>query len=234
MKKSLLFGLALLLAGSVFAADSNPKDDILAAAKALGEKANYSWKTTVTVPEDARWKPGPTEGKTEKDGYTHVKMSFGDNSMEAIMKGDKGAALTPDGGWQSFSELENAEGPGRFIGGMVRSFKNPADQIKQLAGLAKELKKDGDAVTGDLTEEGAKSLQTMRFGGGDGPTIANAKGSVKFWLKDGAVAKYEFKLKGTVSFNGNDFENDRTSLVEVKEVGTTKVSVPEEAKKKAS
>ena len=39
---------------------------------------------------------------------------------------------------------------------------------------------------------------------------------------------------GTISFNGNDFENDRTTTVEIKEVGSTKVEVPEEAKKKLS
>jgi len=55
---------------------------------------------------------------------------------------------------------------------------------------------------------------------------------VKFWIKDGVPAKYEFKVKGTVNFNGNEFENDRTTTVEIKEVGTTKVAVPEAAKKK--
>ena len=55
---------------------------------------------------------------------------------------------------------------------------------------------------------------------------------MKFWIKDGVPAKYEFKVKGTVNFNGNEFENDRTTTVEIKEVGTTKVAVPEAAKKK--
>jgi hypothetical protein len=44
----------------------------------------------------------------------------------------------------------------------------------------------------------------------------------------------KFKVKGTVNFNGNDFESDRTTTVEIKDVGTTKVTVPEEAKKKVS
>jgi hypothetical protein len=84
-----------------------------------------------------------------------------------------------------------------------------------------------------LTEAGAKTLLTFRpRNGGEGPTVTNATGSVKFWLKDGALAKYEFKVKGTVSFNGNDFENDRTTTVEIKDVGSTKIEVPDEAKKK--
>src|SRR5262245_35414181 len=83
MKSNLLFGLTVVAAGSLFAADLNPKDDVTNAAKALGEKPNYSWRTTVVVPDDAPFKPGPTDGKAEKDGFTFVTMSFGDNTLEA-------------------------------------------------------------------------------------------------------------------------------------------------------
>ena len=220
---------------SLCAAESSPKDDINAAAKKLAETANYSWRTTVAVPEDAPFKPGPTEGKTEKDGFTWLSLSFGGNETKAVLKGDKGAAANPDGEWQSLAEMDNAEGPGRFMGMMLRNFKAPAAQAAQLVSLAKELKQDGDAYSGELTEEGAKTLLTFRRRqGGEGPTVTDPKGSVKFWLKDGALTKYEFNVKGKVSFNGGDFDQDRTTTVVLKDVGTTKVTVPEDAKKKAS
>ena len=225
MKTHVLFGTMTLLAGSLIAADSGPKEDIIAAAKKLGDKPNYSWKTTVVVPESAQFKPGPTEGQTEKDGFTHLTMSFGDNTTKAVLKGDKAAVTNPEGGWQSLADLDNAEGPGRFLGRMIRNFKVPSAQAAELATGAKELKKDGDVYSGDLTEEGAKAQ--FRFG-----TVSNPKGSVKFWAKDGALAKFEFKVTGKVDINGNEFDVDRTTTVEVKEVGTTKVNVPEEAKKK--
>ena len=57
---------------------------------------------------------------------------------------------------------------------------------------------------------------------------------MKFWAKEGVLSKYEFKLQGKMSFNGNDTDVDRTTTVEIKDVGTTKVTVPEEAKKKAA
>jgi hypothetical protein len=57
---------------------------------------------------------------------------------------------------------------------------------------------------------------------------------VKFWIKDGVLSKYEFKVTGKVSFNGNDRDVDRTTTVEIKDVGTTKVEVSDEAKKKLS
>lgn len=228
MKRTVLFSLSTLLAVSLFAADAGPKDDIVAAAKKLGDKANYSWKTTVVVPEGSRFKPGPTEGQTEKDGYTHVRMSFGDNTTQIVLKGDKFAVTNQEGDWQSAADLENAEGPGRFMGGFARNLKIPAKQAAELAAATKDLKKDGDAYSGDLTKEGA--VPFLRFGpNGD---VSNAKGSVKFWVKDGELVKYEFKVQGTVSFNGNDREVDRATTVELKEVGSTKVNVPEAAKKK--
>ena len=225
MKRNILFTTMVLFAGSLFAADSSPKDDIIAATKKLGDNGNYSWKTTVVVPESARFKPGPTEGKTEKDGFTYVTMSFGENMTEAVIKGDKAVVTNQDGDWQTTSELENAEGPRQFLGRMVKNLKTPAIQAVELVAAAKELKKDGEAYSADLTEEGAKAQ--FRFG-----TPKNPKGSVKFWLKDGALSKYEFKVQGKVEFNGNEMDVDRATTVEIKEVGTTKVNIPAAAKKK--
>jgi hypothetical protein len=225
MKKSILFSTLTLCASSLLAADSSPKDEITTAAKKLGDKANYSWKATVVVPEGSQFRPGPTEGKTEKGGYTYVTMSFGDNMTEAVLKGDKAVVTNQDGDWETVSDSDNAEGPARFRSRMIRNLKTPAVQAAELADAAKELKKDGDAYVGDLTETGAKAQ--FRFG-----NVSDAKGSVKFWLKDGALAKYEVKVKGKVEFNGNERDVDRATTVEIKDVGTTKVNVPEAAKKK--
>jgi len=240
MKKSILFAAigavtASLLTFSLTAADSGAKDEITKAAAKLADSASYSWHTTVKVPEDSQFKPGPTDGKTEKGGFTLVKTSFNNNDSEMVVKGDKAALSNRDGGWDLASELENAEGPGRFRAMMARNFRAPAAQATEIVAGVKELKKDGDTYSGDLTEEGAKKLLSFRGRqGGDGPTITNPKGTDKFWLKDGALVKYEFHVTGTVSFNGNDFDSDRDTTVEIKDVGATKVEVPEAAKKKLS
>jgi len=243
MKKHALFGALAFVAGALVAADSGPKDEIKAASAKLSAKNNYSWRTTVESAGAAggggRFRPGPTEGKTEKDGFTVLSMTRGDNTMEAVLKGGKGALKTADG-WKSLAEAtEGGDGqpnPARFIGRMLQNFKTPAAQAEDLAAKAKELKKSDDAYLGELTEEGAKELLTFgpRPGGGNAPTPANAKGSVKFWVKDGVLTKYEFKVQGTISFNGNDVDIDRTTTVEIKDVGSTKVDVPEDAKKKLS
>lgn len=232
MKTSIVFSILALTAVSLVAAETTTKDDVTSAAKALADKPSYSWKTTVTVPEGSRFRPGPTEGKTEKGGATRVSMTFRENTTDFILQGGKSAVHTEEDGWQSLSELDD-QGPGRFIGMIVRNFKAPADQANEIVSGVKELTKDGDVYSGDLTEDGAKALLAFRRGG-NGPSVSDAKGSAKFWIKDGVLSKYEFKVQGKMSFNGNDRDVDRTTTVEIKDVGTTKVEVPDDAKKKLS
>ena len=231
MKKTILILAVTALASSLLA---DSKEEVTSAAKKLGEKANYSWKTTVVVPESAQFKPGPTEGKAEKDGFAHVKMTNPNFTMEVVIKGEKRAFTNQEGEWRTPEEAEGDQGQGRFAAGFVRNLKVPAAHAAEIAAGTKELKKDGDVIVGDLTEDAAKNLMRFRRGGGDGPTISNAKGSAKFWVKDGALSKYEFKVSGSMNFNGNDIDVDRTTTVEIKDVGTTKVEVPEGAKKKLS
>ena len=217
----------IMAATSLLAADA--KDEVKSAAKKLADAGGYSWKTTVEG-GNARFRPGPTDGKVGKDGVTHLIMTRGENKIEAYLKGEKGAIKMMDE-WQSLSEAgEGDGGQGRaFLVRMLKNFKGPAAEAEDLVSNAGELKKDDNAYSGDLTEEGAKKLLTRR--GGD---ASDAKGSVKFWLKDGQLSKYEYKIQGKISFNGNDVDIDRTSTVEIKDVGTTKVEIPDDAKKKLS
>ena len=141
MNKPVLLTAALFAATLTTIAD--PKDDVIAAAKKLGDQPNYAWKTVVTVPEGSRFRPGPTEGKTEKDGYTHVKWQFGDNTTEVVLKGEKGAVTNQDGAWESLSEADQAEGFGRFRAVMARNLKTPAVQAAELAAEPKTCRKTG-------------------------------------------------------------------------------------------
>jgi len=235
MQSRFLITTLLVLSGSVFADDSDPKADITAAAKKLSQAANYSWKSTVEFGNFT----GETEGKSEKEGPISLSMSFGDNTTLAFLKGDKGAVKTQDEDWQSLAELAKAAGddpgPRQFLVRRLRNFKSPADESADIVTKTKEFKKDGEAYSAELTEAGAKDL--LSFGGrrgGNAPEPKNAKGSVKFWTKDGQLSKYQLKLQGTMNFNGEDRDIDRTSTVEIKDVGTTKLEVPEAAKKKMS
>ena len=243
MKRNILLGAVLLCATSLVAADAG--GDVKAAAKKLADKGNYSWKSTSESAGGGgggggNRGGGPTEGKTDA-GTIQLSMTRGENTVEAVLKGEKGAVKTQEG-WQSLSEAAEAGqggGGGRggaFLARTLQNFKAPAAQAEELASKATGLKKDGDAYAGELPADVVKGLMAFggRRGGGDGPEVSGAKGNVKFWVKDGVLSKYQYNVKGTMSFNGNDREIDRTTTVEIKDVGTTKVTVPDDAKKKLS
>ena len=113
MKRNILSGMLALLAGSLLAAEANPKAEVQNAAAALGSQINYTWQATVEVPADSQFKPGPTDGKTEKGGYTTLSFNFGDNTTEAVTKGTNGAIKT-DNGWQSLADAMKDNGDGGF------------------------------------------------------------------------------------------------------------------------
>ena len=238
MKKNLLLGMIMLAAGSLLAADSSPKDTVTSAAAALGGQANYSWHSTVASANGNGRFNGPTDGKTEKGGYTWLSMVRNGATTLVVFKGTNGAINTPDNGWQSFAEATADNGGGfnatTFLVRMSRNLKTPDQQAAMLAAQTAGLKLDTNGISGDLTEDGAKAMLTFgrTRGGGDGPSVSNAKGSVTFWVTDGKLVKYQFHVSGTVSFNGNDRDVDRTTTVEITDVGTTKIDVPEDAKKK--
>src|SRR5579871_4224614 len=108
MKRNLLITTMLLAAGSLRAAD--PKDDLAAAVKKLGDAANYSWKTTVANNNDdggggGGFGTGTTEGQASKDGWAYQKApGFQGNTMETVTKGTNGAVNGQDG-WVTFEEM---------------------------------------------------------------------------------------------------------------------------------
>jgi hypothetical protein len=228
-----VFGLATLAAASLLAAESDSSEAVKSAAAKLAQQPSYSWKTATSFGNF----DSTTEGKALKDGVVGLKMTFGDNTTEAFLKDGKGAIKAPDQDWQSMAQLAKSTepGPGMFLVRRLQNFKAPAAEAADLAGKTKELKKDGEVYASDLTEAGAKEL--LSFGGrrnANAPEPKNSKGSVKFWVKDGVLAKYELKLQGTINFNGEDRDMDRTTTVEIKDVGATKVDVPDAAKEKLS
>jgi hypothetical protein len=255
MKRNILVTAILLAAGSLLAAEA--KDELAGAAKKLADASNYSWTTTVTNAggrggggggggrRGGFGGPGAQniQGKIEKGGYIVLTFGAGENTMQGVVKGDKGALQTPDG-WQALAELTADNGGGGGGGGgrgrgmmMARRLQNtkgPAVDVTTLLGKVKSVTKSEDGYAAELTEEGAKSLLTFGpgRGGGNGPEIDNPKATAKFWVKDGVLAKYETHATGTMTFNGNEINRDTTTTVEIKNVGNTKVEVPNEAKKK--
>lgn len=239
-------GAMAIVAMSALVARADPKDDVHAAVKKLADSPGYSWKTTT----ESAFGTNTSEGKTEKDGFTTYTMTMmqGD-AVQVFLKGDKAAIKTPDG-WKSKAELqktaEGAEGfsPERFMLMILDNFETPAATLKEATEKTQSIQKKDDLYAADLAPDTAKEM--LSFGrrpraAASAPATApafpqmdikNPKGTVKLWIKDGLVSKYEIHLQGTMSFNNNDNDVERTTTVEIKDVGSAKIDIPAEAKAK--
>ena len=207
----------------------------------------------------------PPSGKTEKDGFTVLSFAGRSTTTEVVVKGEK-VALKDGDEWKTAEELADNEGGeenrfniGRMVGRRAQTTKLPVAEANDLLGRVNELKKEGDVYSGNLTADGIKQMYTFpgrnRGQGGQGGNqeggqrreggerrqvdTSGLKGTGKFWVKDGMLAKYETHVVGKMpGFPGRDgapgreIEVDRTTTTEIKEVGSTKVAVAAEAKKK--
>ncbi len=229
------------VAFSALIARADPKDDVQAAFQKLVDSPNYTWTTTL----EGGFRNMTQTGKTQKDGLTWLSLQMPDNSYEILIKGDNAAVKTDDG-WKSKAELAAAaadqEGfsPERFLTFMVQNYKTPTAQAQDLLPKLQNIQKTDDGYSADLTEDAAKDMLTFRprrpttNPDDNAPQIqvTNPKGSIKFWIKDGDLTKIEFHVTGTVSFNGNDRDVDRTTTTEFKDVGSTTIAIPAAAKAK--
>ena len=234
----------LAAAGLVLSARAADTSETLSSAvKALKEKASYSWSTRSEM-ANSQFPAMTTKGKTEKDGFTFITSEGRNGEIQAVKKGTNGVVKT-DEDWQTAAELQQGGqgGPGRGFSGRLLTMLAPAEDAEELLTGLKEIKAGDDGVfTAELTEPAAKERAGFFSrrgrpgqagpGGFTPPEPKDAKGTVKFWVKDGVLTKYELKTSAKMTFQEEERDVDRTSTTEISEVGSTKVEVPEDAKKK--
>ncbi len=231
--------LALIVLIPAMVQAGGPKEELIAAVKNLADSPNYSWTTKV----EGGFSAGSGEGKTEKDGATSLAVTLGDDSYQVIIKGDK-AAAKGTGGWASLAELNRdaeEEGTGfspeRFLAASIEHFKTPAAQAKDVCDEIDEVQKSGDVFKADLKPETIKKLLSFlrRRAVAANPAqieVKDPRGTARFWVRDRVLAKMEVHLQGAVKFNSNERTIDRTTITTIKDVGSTKVVVPEESREK--
>src|SRR5688572_21961395 len=153
MKTNSILLSLLALTSAVIAAE--PKAEVQDAIKKLSSSSGYSWVSTPkTEGTEAARRLGPIEGKTDSSGYTHLKGSSGETTVEIALKAEK-MAVNYNGDWLSTAEI----GENNSTIKRLRALKPPVQEAESLIGKAAALKKDADgAYTGDMTAEAAKEL----------------------------------------------------------------------------
>jgi hypothetical protein len=221
-----------------------PADDVKAAAKKLADAPNYSWSTTTQNAGGGGggrggFGGGPQSGVVEKDGFAVITRETQNGSSQTVRKGEKVVTQNMEGQWVTPEELFAAfgggggGGRGGGAGGGLFGGNLPADDLNALAAAATDLTAADGVISGKLNAEATtQRLSFGRGGRGGGQPPTNASGTVKFWIKDGAISKYETNVKGTVMGRGGEVQVDRTTTTEIKNIGSSKATVPPDALKK--
>src|SRR5580765_8727387 len=189
-----ILSVTFIFAASLLIAKSDPKTEVRDAIKKLAEQSGYSWTSTPKIEgsQSAR-RQSPIEGKVEKNGFSYMKGSAGDITYEVIAQ-DKKMVVNYNGDWLSTAEIgENERAVQR-----LKAFKKPVEEAESLIGKTSEIKKESDDLySGDLTPDAAKAFFSLL--GKRAAEAPEANGSVKFWVKDGQLTKYEYKVGGKIT-----------------------------------
>ena len=221
MKALVIFAAVSVFAGAttLTAADAKAIDVVKDAAHKLAVAGNYSWNVTY---DDAHQFAGPMSGRAEKGGYACLDFPAQNNGneMEAVLKDSQGAISTKQG-WELMDEWKWLEAiPDKSLEASVRSwmmewhfhlYKLPATEAQNLAFHVQNLTGSDGVYSGMV------------------PFRGDVKCSVRFWIKDGVLTQYQVHYKGRQKgFDHliSDTDIDQTTTVAIKDVGTTKITVP--------
>ncbi len=248
------------LTAAIFAslAHGTPVDDAIVAAMKLADQPNYSW--TANVVRDAR--SYTVEGKTIVGGFTQVIVpasvampanpemrgrvgrGSSDSNVAAIFKGSETHVVETAEGWMTPLELASLPPAPRSGSGRRRGLVNdlplsfaislPHEDIGIIIGGGTDLKVEGGIVSGRLSDTGAKLL--LLPPGQENVAPVAASGTFKLWINEGMLARYEVQLTGIVAVtagqNRRAVKTTQTITTELKDIGSTKLAVPPEAKAK--
>ncbi len=110
----------------------------------------------------------------------------------------------------------------------------PHEELAVIVGSHQDLKVEGETVRGTLTDLGAQLLLVR-----DGQkeiTPLRATGSFTLWMREGLVAKYQVRLEGVLLVDTprgrREIEVHQSTDTIVKNIGTTVVEVPAQARTK--
>jgi len=228
MKSITVLSSCAVLLFTATVAWGDPMAEVTAAIKKLENQSGYSWTATPKVVGSESRRLGPVEGKANKEGFVYFKSVVNDNDFEVAMKGEK-LVVNYTGEWLTPAELGAVEQVDR----LRQTLKVPAAEAATLAGKAEGLKQASEgSYVGELDPATAKAMFATL--GRRAAAAPEASGSVKFWAKDGQLTKYEHMVRGKIKAGEDkkEVEISRTVTVEIKDAGTTTITLPDTAKKK--
>lgn len=243
-----------IVAATLILALADDKEALVQAVTRTAALDSYAFKGETEFQSPIGNAPGQIpsmDGKYQKDGGLYIKSDRG----EIFRKGDRTFIKQPQGDWQDVATANlqppappAGEAPkkrprgGPFAQMMIRNFKAPHDELKDLAKGLKEVKRQektqkiGDVECieyfGDLSEEAMKSAPLGRLLGQFGGPNASVSGSARVWVDPaGNVMIYEVVTKAAIDIQGNQVDLTLTRRSEISDAGKVKVETPEGVQK---
>ena len=231
--KMLTLSMIVCLGGTALAADPPPASDppqvVKDAIQKLADSANFTWRAitretsqSVTVIQD---------GQTQQDGSTLIRLNSGGSNIQIALKGGS-SVLNVGGAWMTADEATDQRQAARFMSTVT----SPALVAGRIASRLDNLRADGSEFVAQLSGGEVNnvisplySLDAIRI---RGVSETGAKATIKFWITAGVLTKYQVHATGTMTRGGDATPVDLTVTVDFRDIGTTKVSLPEQARKK--
>jgi hypothetical protein len=127
-----------------------------------------------------------------------------------------------------------AEKDSRAYSNLQMGVSYPHEELGVIVGTGKDLRTEGEALTGSLSDVGAQLLLVR-----DGQTEitpVRAAGTFTVWIRGGLVSRYQVNLEGVIAvktkFGAREIAVHQSTMTVIKDVGTTRVDVPYEAEAK--
>ena len=243
-------------------ATSTSAGDLAAAVKRLAEAPNYAWTTELrvvnsSIPRMANGATTPTEGASERDGFTFINHKVGEAWQPAAKLGGHEVTRDPEGNWISWDEAFARLGTSGVANVRVKAAPSdpshpaqhwnevgtgrlaPVAELGQLLPKARHVVRTGDGLTFDLDVEDALAILPFytpvarRPNGNAAPMPTGVAATVTLWLSGGLPERYVVRVEGKlIDRRGDNVSVSRTANVTISGIGTTKVDLPESAKQK--
>jgi len=186
--------------------------------------------------------------------------SVTDAQIDAIFKGNVRCVVSTEEGWKEADELPEPEvrptdaempnaaslptrrrrarppeemEPGAYSN-LQLSICHPHEELAIIVTSHTVLQVDGDTATRKLNDLGAQLL--LVHDGQPRITPLRGSGTFKLWMRDGAVFRYQITLEGVLGIETpagrRDVQVRQKMETTLSAIGTTKVEVPEDVKRK--
>ena len=211
--------------------DSSPKSEMEAIFNGAANSVIWTAKGWQTYGELPRWESGYIPQKEPllppppiSDGRRPDPSGSGSDPGDPFAT-EEGSVTLPN---HSSTGIKDGEADpysnAQFALGL------PHEDLATIISSYKDMRVDGEIVSGTLTDLGAQLL-LVRDGPEDiRPVIAG--GDFKLQVKGGRVVRFLLQLEGILDIRGKRFHVHQVSNTVLKDIGTTELEIPDEARRK--